>query len=666
MLGAMPDQPGNSPRMCDELFELINTDEYKVSKKCTVECMFFEIYNEKCRDLFAKKSTKAADDYDAPKIRQHPTKGVFVEGLVRKEVTSAEQAKKLIERGTNERAMAETKMNKTSSRSHAVFQIQITQLDPMRGSQKVSTINLVDLAGSEKVRTSGASGETLTEAKNINQSLSTLRKVIDVLIDNSTIKNKKNHKLPPFRESVLTYVLSDSLGGNSKTQMISAVSPHEVNTEETLGTLRYALRAKAIVCNAKVNEEKSAAMMDAMRDEIMALQQKLRSGDGIGGSGAPSAEILQEIKMREQEIAKMEENQHSMQRMIEEAQVKEAELQVAVAQQRKERFAAAFRNAFFITGEKKKQATAKVELDSLTKANQDLNDELDVVRKQVAAQSAELTEMRKKMDTEAQRTSKDLADKEATIISLRKQLSILTEECVFLRTQSEGLLAKVESANAARNDAERHLQRIQEELLHATAALETAKHERRAAEQALQKQIDDAKTQAEELRKRKDKYKQLYLESNAQAQARSTIIDSMRDDRQTFVTTIKTQQALVAEHSHTAARLSDERREAQMRATELAQQLQDKDQAIKGANEALREYQTAAAEFIFDNHALQREVARSHLSGSGSSLASPYAAGNSSSSAGSPLRSALRGSSPSASVSGARTRFMDPASPRRM
>jgi hypothetical protein len=651
MLGA-PDDPGISPRLCDDLFARIDQDKETKPIKTVVECMFYEIYNEKCRDLFNKKSK--SDEFDAVKIRQHPTKGVFVDGLTHKEVTTAAMTKKLIERGTQERAMAETKMNAHSSRSHAVFQIQITQLDATKGSQKVCSINLVDLAGSEKVKASGASGDTLNEAKNINQSLSTLRKVIDVLIDNSAIRNKKNHKLPPFRESVLTYVLSDTLGGNSKTQMIAAVSPHEVNTEETLGTLRYALRAKAIVCNAKVNEEKSAKMLDAMRDEIMALQMKLRDGTG-GGGGAASAEILQEIQLREKEIHKMEENQVQMQGMLEQAAQKEAELQVAVAQQRKERFAAAFRNAFFITGEKKKQATAKIELDALTQLNHTLTEELEMARKQVTAMTTEITELRKRGDVEAQRSSKDLSDKEATVISLRKQLAILTEEAVFLRTQSEGLFAKVEAANIARGDAERHLQRVQEELLHVTANLEQAKHERRSAEASFEKQMAEQRQLAEEFRKRKDKYKQLYLESNAQAQARSTIIDSMRDDRQTFVTTIKTQQALVAEHSHTAARLSDERREAQMRATDLAQQLTEREQTIRGANEALREYQTAAAEFIFDNHALQREATRSVLGGSPTLMRSvtPGPSGG------------LRGAAASPPLSSARTRFMDPASPAR-
>eukprot|EP00760_Papus_ankaliazontas_P022083 PhM_4_TR18795/c0_g1_i4/m.77497/K17914/KIF13; kinesin family member 13 len=202
MLGCHED-PGISMRLVDDLFlEIENATKSNPTKKFEVECMFMEVYNEKVRDLFNKKQKEG--EYDNVKIRLHPQKGVIVEGLIRKPVTTAAQTKLFIERGVNERAMAETKMNAHSSRSHAIFQIQVTQKDGTTGTIKISTINLVDLAGSEKVKSSGATGDTLTEAKNINLSLSTLRKVIDVLIDNSKLKaNSQKKRIPPFRESVL-------------------------------------------------------------------------------------------------------------------------------------------------------------------------------------------------------------------------------------------------------------------------------------------------------------------------------------------------------------------------------------------------------------------------------------------------------------------------------
>eukprot|EP00759_Apiculatamorpha_spiralis_P036493 PhF_6_TR36567/c0_g1_i4/m.54009/K17914/KIF13; kinesin family member 13 len=314
MLGSDTD-PGISPRLVDDLFAEIEKDVVRCpTTKFEVECTFMEVYNEKVRDLFNKKQKEG--EYDTVKIRLHPQKGVFIEGLTRKPVATAPQTKKFIERGTKERAMAETKMNAHSSRSHAIFQIQIQQKNGISGTLRTSTINLVDLAGSEKVGTSGATGDRLTEAKNINLSLSTLRKVIDVLIENSKFKaNSPKRHVPPFRESVLTWVLSDSLGGNSKTMMMTAISPHIVNVEETISTLRYALRAKAIVCSAKVNEEQSQALIDNMKEELQKLRMQMLSGTGPSGGGGPGViteEIKREIEKREEELkqecAKLEED----------------------------------------------------------------------------------------------------------------------------------------------------------------------------------------------------------------------------------------------------------------------------------------------------------------------------------------------------------------------
>lgn len=297
---------------------------------------------------------------------------------MRKEVEDAETAKRLIEKGTNERAMAETKMNAHSSRSHAIFQICITQKDPLRGTQKTSFINLVDLAGSEKISMSGVTGQALKEALNINKSLSTLRRVFDVLIENS---QQKKQMVPPFRDSILTHVLTDSLGGNSKTQMIAAVSPHEVNLEDSLHTLRYANQAKAIVCEAKVNEEKSAEMVEAMKDEIEKLRRMMIEGTGPsspggtgggGGGGGISPELKKELEEKEAEYEKMVEEQNKMESMVsalkkEMREMDEARrtLDVAISQQKTERFAAAFRNAFLISKEKKHNKESEAELADL-------------------------------------------------------------------------------------------------------------------------------------------------------------------------------------------------------------------------------------------------------------------------------------------------------------
>lgn len=431
MLGNDAD-PGISPRMVDDLFARIEKEsKLTTTTKFVVECMFYEVYNEKVRDLF-NKETKTGN-YDAPKIRQHPTKGTYVEGLIRKETKTAAETKALLEKGSKERAMSATKMNAHSSRSHAIFQIALTQNRAQTGTQRAATINLVDLAGSEKVRDSGVTGEGFQEAKNINLSLSTLRKVIDCLIDNATSKKKK---VPPFRESVLTYVLSDSLGGNSRTMMMSAVSPHEVNTEDTLNTLRYALRAKAIVCNATVNEEKSAKMMDAMKDELRKLREALANGgaaaggEGGEGGGRPMMpeEIKAEIEQREAEMNKMEKEQEALNALLQESKKREEEVQkqltevaeqraaldIEVEQKKRERFAAAFRSAFMITKDKQRHADQQKQLEEEKQLREDAVEQATRAKQQLEI-------VRKETSEKVQTLEKELADSEEKLNAVFKE-----------------------------------------------------------------------------------------------------------------------------------------------------------------------------------------------------------------------------------------------------
>lgn len=614
MLGA-PTDPGISPRLVDDIFG----SERNQLVKTTVECMFFEIYNEKVRDLFNKKLK--VGDYDQPKIRQHPTKGVFVEGLTSKEVTTADQTKSLIERGTKERAMAETKMNAHSSRSHAIFQIRITQQDPIKGTQKTSTINLVDLAGSEKIAQSGATGKVADEAKAINLSLTTLRKVIDVLIDNSKIRNKKNHRLIPFRESVLTYVLSDSLGGNSRTMMIATISPHEANMEDTIGTLRYALRAKAIVCDAHVNEEKSAAMMDAMRDEIMALQEKLRTG---AGGGSMSVEIQQQIEERQREVEKMEEQQkilqvemqemivkeREMQEKVKEAEVEKAAMQVVVDSQKKERFAAAFRNAFLIDTEKKKQQETLLLSESLKTRNHELEKQVHYYETELHAKTELFDELRASTEVRIDELTKELSQRDGLLAQLRRQASATGEENRFLKDQNQTLIQRVQTLDAMKVDLEKRVQRQVQELLAANAASDRIQDEKTK----LQAAFDDAKKDFDDelnnMRKRKDKYKLLYMEANARTEASRTVIDALHGDRASFLTTIKAQQQVLDEQSSAVKRMASERRDSEDKSRRLEKIVGQKETDVKMMSEALREYQTAATEFIYENHTMQKELER--------------------------------------------------------
>jgi len=388
------------------------------------------------RDLFNKNHKEG--EYEHAKVRLHPQKGVYVEGLSRKTASTAAQVKFFIERGSKERATAETKMNAHSSRSHAIFQIQMTQKNVLDGTVRTSTINLVDLAGSERVKHSGVTGDALKETQNINQSLSTLRKVIDTLIDNSKLKpHSKQRHIPPFRESLLTWVLSDSLGGNSKTMMMAAISPHIVNVEETISTLRYALRAKAIVCSAKVNEEKSAALMSGMKDEIKKLQAQLASGE----RDRKEEEIRREIEEHQAEMANLEEaftkKEEEMNKQINMQLEKSEHLKVEINQQKSMQFSNAFRNAFLIKKNCEELASAKALLELKTNEAEDMLDRTLRRENEVAASTKMYEDEISSLKQEISTLQKVLCEKDGIIhennhklLELEQAVQVTTKKVV--------------------------------------------------------------------------------------------------------------------------------------------------------------------------------------------------------------------------------------------
>ncbi|XP_076167995.1 kinesin family member unc-104 isoform X17 [Ptiloglossa arizonensis] len=269
-------QEGIIPQICKDLFRKIGRNSNE-SLKYSVEVSYMEIYCERVRDLLNPKNKGNL------RVREHPLLGPYVEDLSKLAVMSYQDIHDLIDEGNKARTVAATNMNETSSRSHAVFTIFFTQQkqDSATGlvTEKVSKISLVDLAGSERADSTGAKGTRLKEGANINKSLTTLGKVISALAEIAT-KKKKKADFIPYRDSVLTWLLRENLGGNSKTAMIAAVSPADINYDETLSTLRYADRAKQIVCKAVVNEDANAKLIRELKEEIQKLRELLKQ-EGI-------------------------------------------------------------------------------------------------------------------------------------------------------------------------------------------------------------------------------------------------------------------------------------------------------------------------------------------------------------------------------------------------
>ncbi|XP_034866264.1 kinesin-like protein KIF14 [Mirounga leonina] len=280
MMG-LSEEPGIIPRFCEDLFA-------QVAKKQTqevsyhLEMSFFEVYNEKIHDLLVCKGENGQRKQPL-RVREHPVSGPYVEALSMNVVSSYSDIQSWLELGNKQRATAATGMNDKSSRSHSVFTLVMTQTktESVEGEEHdhriTSRINLIDLAGSERCSTARTSGDRLKEGVSINKSLLTLGKVISALSEQA---NRKRVFIP-YRESVLTWLLKESLGGNSKTAMIATISPAANNIEETLSTLRYASQARMIVNIAKVNEDMNAKLIRELKAEIEKLKAAQRNSQNI-------------------------------------------------------------------------------------------------------------------------------------------------------------------------------------------------------------------------------------------------------------------------------------------------------------------------------------------------------------------------------------------------
>ncbi|GCB61092.1 hypothetical protein scyTo_0011250, partial [Scyliorhinus torazame] len=295
MMGT-PASVGLTPRICKGLFSRVDDDQEKPTS-CRIEVSFLEIYNERVRDLLKR------GDGNKPytlRVREHPDKGPYVQGLSQHLVSDYEQLVELLEEGISNRITAATHIHDASSRSHAIFTIHYTQatLEDHLPSEMVSKINLVDLAGSERADPNFCK-DRITEGSNINKSLVTLGIVISTLAQNSQMTsscqsinsvvsegdngshsgtysgNNRRQCYVPYRDSVLTWLLKDSLGGNSKTIMIATISPASTSYSETISTLRYAAHAKNIINKPRVNEDANVKLIRELREEIDRLKTML-------------------------------------------------------------------------------------------------------------------------------------------------------------------------------------------------------------------------------------------------------------------------------------------------------------------------------------------------------------------------------------------------------
>ncbi|UJR28430.1 hypothetical protein I4U23_009670 [Adineta vaga] len=416
-----------------------------------VSVSYLEIYNEEVRDLLGKDRDKSLE------IKERPNVGVYADGLTGHICKSATDMETIMRSGSFNRHTGQTLMNERSSRSHAIFTITVECGDTgPDGAKRIRAgkLHMVDLAGSERQSKSGAEGNTLKEATKINLSLSTLGNVISALVD-----GKSTHI--PYRNSKLTRLLQDSLGGNSKTAMIANIGPADYNYDETLNTLRYANRAKNIKNHARVNEDPKDAMLRNLEDELQRLRKQAEDagGEDDDGSGSEVSEIDENGQrvVRKRQLHVRQERKEEIEREIEEERRK---LQADTEKSQKERDKIA-----------RALIEKQEELQSM-KQQDDLQDKirrlegmyivggenlLDKADKQARLLEESEQELEKRVQNEEQ-LRKQLQQKEAETLDVQVKYTTLKEE-------AEDLTRKLNVFGKKYQDGKRELMDLEREYL---------------------------------------------------------------------------------------------------------------------------------------------------------------------------------------------------------
>eukprot|EP00041_Stephanoeca_diplocostata_P031724 m.994762 g.994762 ORF g.994762 m.994762 type:complete len:1439 (-) comp24013_c0_seq2:707-5023(-) len=496
-----PKDCGIVPRLCSDLFVHV-TERASDLLSFSVEVSYMEIYNEQVFDLL--QSVKKSQSL---KLRNHRTLGPYVEGLSKFAVSSFSDILNFMENGNALRRTAATKMNDTSSRSHAIFTLTVKQIikesvgHKKSIGEKVSKVSLVDLAGSERQSKTGATGNRLKEGAGINKSLTTLGMVIAALADNAT-KGLKGDAHIPYRDSTLTFLLRESLGGNSKTVMLATISPASCNYEETLSTLRYADRAKQIVNKAFINEDATAAIVQGLRNELEALRMQVASqNQGLSPEeiSALQSEVEENERLLKEANLTWEEKLRNTERELR-ARAEKAETEVAVHVAEKE---VLLQQMQALQSEKDRMAASAAAREAAVQA------QIAAAAQAAEAETARLAALKddelQREKTRAQSLEASLAQMTATEHALQRKHAEMEAMRARQAQLEADLAAKEAQFRAAREsdasksavvlaaEAEKH------RLAGEKAALEQQGMEEGMQRQALQWQVQLERIQREEL-----------------------------------------------------------------------------------------------------------------------------------------------------------------------
>merc|ERR1719261_2149948 len=439
---------GIIPRAFGQIFEQITT-RGGGNTEFLVRASYLEIYNEEIRDLLSKNSQNKLE------LKESPDTGVYVRDLTSYVVKSTKECDKLRDFGAKNRHVGATAMNQDSSRSHSIYTITVesceTREDGSNGI-RMGKLNLVDLAGSERQSKTQATGDRLKEATKINLSLSALGNCISALVD-----GKSSHV--PYRDSKLTRMLEDSLGGNAKTVVVANMGPADYNYDETLSTLRYANRAKSIKNKPRINEDPKDAMLRQMQEELTALRAQL-AGDTVVVDGKEVARSQVKVERVVEEKVVVEHKTVVRTEGVTEAQLKQAEDMASQEKQEAKRK--------YIAEQKERQKVLQ-QLERQKKADAEAAQRIQQIQEQLLvggkmmdrAAKAELEE-RKRKEIEVARK---MAEKESSMLVIEDRFSNMQEEVDVKTRKLKKLWEKFQTAKTEVADLKVENQRKREELL---------------------------------------------------------------------------------------------------------------------------------------------------------------------------------------------------------
>uniref|UniRef100_A0A2K5NTN4 Kinesin-like protein n=1 Tax=Cercocebus atys TaxID=9531 RepID=A0A2K5NTN4_CERAT len=410
---AVPELRGIIPNSFAHIFGHIAKAEGDT--RFLVRVSYLEIYNEEVRDLLGKDQTQRLE------VKERPDVGVYIKDLSAYVVNNADDMDRIMTLGHKNRSVGATNMNEHSSRSHAIFTITIECSEKgIDGNMHVrmGKLHLVDLAGSERQAKTGATGQRLKEATKINLSLSTLGNVISALVD-----GKSTHV--PYRNSKLTRLLQDSLGGNSKTMMCANIGPADYNYDETISTLRYANRAKNIKNKARINEDPKDALLRQFQKEIEELKKKLEEGEEISGSDISGSE---EDDDEEGEVGEDGEKRKKRRGKKKVSPDKMIEMQAKIDEERK-----ALETKLDMEEEERNKARAELEKreKDLLKAQQEhqsLLEKLSALEKKVIVGGVDLLAKAEEQEKLLEESNMELEERRKRAEQLRRELEEKEQE----------------------------------------------------------------------------------------------------------------------------------------------------------------------------------------------------------------------------------------------